>query len=219
MMSNTKNILLDLGAVLLNIDVNKLKPAFEDLGVKNFDLLQDQLIKADLFDNLETGKITPEVAARIVQDTKGGLGAFPIAGGAILNFAYPFGKKPELTANEEANIEDAPTQKLENTFTEFSNNSNNNSQKINGYQNKPNNIDNNNPYSIKDIIETKIENVKLQMELQQRNIELSNANAELTEYENEDNEIEEKPLFNLGEIIKNPAPIIAGIFMIVDGVE
>ena len=53
------------------------------------------------------GKITPEVAARIVQDTKGGLGAFPIAGGAILNFAYPFGKKPELTAAEEANIEDA----------------------------------------------------------------------------------------------------------------
>jgi len=57
------------------------------------------------------------------------------------------------------------------------------------------------------------------MELQQRTIELSEANAELTEYENEDNEIEEKPLFNLGEIIKNPAPIIAGIFMIVDGVK
>ena len=115
--------------------------------------------------------------------------------------------------------ENAATQKTENTFAEFSNNSNNNSPKINGYQNQPTNIDNNNIYSIKDIIETKIENVKLQMEIQQRTIELSEANAELTEYENEDNEIEEKPLFNLGEIIKNPAPIIAGIFMIVDGVK
>jgi len=113
----------------------------------------------------------------------------------------------------------APTQKLENTFTEFSNNSNNNSQKINGYQNKPNNIDNNNPYSIKDIIETKIENVKLQMELQQRNIELSNANAELTEYENEDNEIEDKKVDYIGELIKNPTAIISGVILLYDTIK
>lgn len=60
MMSNTKNILLDLGAVLLNIDVNKLKPAFEDLGVKDFNLVQQQLTEANLFDDLETGKISPD---------------------------------------------------------------------------------------------------------------------------------------------------------------
>jgi len=60
MMSNTKNILLDLGAVLLNIDVNKLKPAFEDLGVKDFNHVQQQLTEANLFDDLETGKISPD---------------------------------------------------------------------------------------------------------------------------------------------------------------
>jgi putative hydrolase of the HAD superfamily len=59
-MSNTKNILLDLGAVLLNIDVNKLKPAFEDLGVKDFNHVQQQLTEANLFDDLETGKISPD---------------------------------------------------------------------------------------------------------------------------------------------------------------
>lgn len=115
--------------------------------------------------------------------------------------------------------ENAPTQKSENTFTEFSNNINNNSAKINGYQTQQNNLDNNNIYSIKDIIETKIENVRLAMQLEQRNLELSEANAELSEYENKDNEIEEKPLFTLGEIIKNPAPTITGIFMIVDGIK
>jgi epoxide hydrolase-like predicted phosphatase len=67
MMSNTKNILLDLGAVLLNIDVNKLKPAFEDLGVKNFDLLQEQLTAIHLFDDLETGKITADAFCETIR--------------------------------------------------------------------------------------------------------------------------------------------------------
>lgn len=113
----------------------------------------------------------------------------------------------------------APEKKNENTFAEFSNNSNNNSPKINGYQNQSNNIDNNNIYSLKDIIETKIENVKLQMELQQRNIELSEANAELTEYENEDNLEDDKKVDYIGEIMKNPTAIISGIWMIVDGIK
>ena len=67
MMSNTKNILLDLGAVLLNIDVNKLKPAFEDLGVKDFNLLQEQLTAIHLFDDLETGKITADVFCETIR--------------------------------------------------------------------------------------------------------------------------------------------------------
>jgi putative hydrolase of the HAD superfamily len=67
MMSNTKNILLDLGAVLLNIDVNKLKPAFEDLGVKDFNLVQQQLTEANLFDDLETGKISPNAFCETIR--------------------------------------------------------------------------------------------------------------------------------------------------------
>ena len=67
MMSNTKNILLDLGAVLLNIDVNKLKPAFEDLGVKDFNLVQQQLTEANLFDDLETGKISPDAFCETIR--------------------------------------------------------------------------------------------------------------------------------------------------------
>lgn len=67
MMSNTKNILLDLGAVLLNIDVNKLKPAFESLGVKDFNLIQQQLTEANLFDDLETGKISPDAFCETIR--------------------------------------------------------------------------------------------------------------------------------------------------------
>jgi glucose-1-phosphatase len=53
-----KNIIFDLGGVLLDIDPDKTNTAFEKLGVKNF---KDNysLHKADaLFDNLEMGKIS-----------------------------------------------------------------------------------------------------------------------------------------------------------------
>ena len=66
-MSNTKNILLDLGAVLLNIDVSKLQPAFESLGVKDFNHLQQQLTATNLFDNLETGKTTPDAFCETIR--------------------------------------------------------------------------------------------------------------------------------------------------------
>ena len=57
-MSNVKNILFDLGNVLINIDFLKVKSAFENLGIKDFDQQFSQLTASALFEDLETGKIT-----------------------------------------------------------------------------------------------------------------------------------------------------------------
>lgn len=59
-MSNIKNIIFDLGGVLLNIDYNKTTAAFKDLGVQNFDELFSQFKANDLFEKLETGHISEE---------------------------------------------------------------------------------------------------------------------------------------------------------------
>jgi putative hydrolase of the HAD superfamily len=57
-MNTIKNIIFDLGGVLLDIDTNKTNLAFEQLGIKDFKN-NYTLNKADaLFDHLETGAIT-----------------------------------------------------------------------------------------------------------------------------------------------------------------
>lgn len=59
-MATIKNIIFDLGGVLLDIDTNKTTTAFEHLGVKNFNN-NYSLHKADaLFDDLEKGKVTEQ---------------------------------------------------------------------------------------------------------------------------------------------------------------
>jgi glucose-1-phosphatase len=60
-MSKIKNVIFDLGGVLLDIDTAKTEAAFEQLGIKDFKN-NYSLHKADsLFDDLETGKITEAV--------------------------------------------------------------------------------------------------------------------------------------------------------------
>jgi putative hydrolase of the HAD superfamily len=59
-MSQIKNIIFDLGGVLLNIDYNKTSIAFKKLGVVNFDELYAQSKANELFENLETGLISNE---------------------------------------------------------------------------------------------------------------------------------------------------------------
>lgn len=54
-----KNIIFDLGGVILNIDYNLTIRAFTDLGVKNFEKLYSQAQQDKLFDQFETGKISP----------------------------------------------------------------------------------------------------------------------------------------------------------------
>lgn len=56
-MAQTKNIILDLGGVLLNLDFNKSIDAFELLGVMHFENMFTQFAADELFKQLETGKI------------------------------------------------------------------------------------------------------------------------------------------------------------------
>lgn len=53
-----KNIIFDLGGVILNINYHKTADAFKALGVANFDALYSQAQQSNLFDLLETGKIS-----------------------------------------------------------------------------------------------------------------------------------------------------------------
>jgi HAD superfamily hydrolase (TIGR01509 family) len=57
-MAQLKNIIFDLGGVLLNIDYKKTEQAFKDLGFDNFKEMYSQFTADELFANLETGKIS-----------------------------------------------------------------------------------------------------------------------------------------------------------------
>lgn len=54
----TKNIIFDLGGVLLDLDFQKTVVAFKDLGIDNFDEMFSQFKADELFEKLETGKIS-----------------------------------------------------------------------------------------------------------------------------------------------------------------
>ena len=59
-MPEIKNIIFDLGAVLIDIDFNRVNNSFLDLGISNFNNQYSQLLANKLFENLETGKISVE---------------------------------------------------------------------------------------------------------------------------------------------------------------
>ncbi len=59
-MEKVENIIFDLGGVLLNIDYNLTRSAFEKLGVAHFDQMYSQSSADQLFQRLETGKISEE---------------------------------------------------------------------------------------------------------------------------------------------------------------
>lgn len=59
-MAAIKNIIFDLGGVLLNIDYQKTSRAFTELGVAGFDDLYSQATANQLFEALETGEISDE---------------------------------------------------------------------------------------------------------------------------------------------------------------
>lgn len=56
--SGVKNIIFDLGGVLLNIDFAKTEAAFKELGVNDFHEMFTQHHANDLFIQLETGALT-----------------------------------------------------------------------------------------------------------------------------------------------------------------
>ena len=59
-MKSIKNIIFDLGGVILNIDYLIVVKSFRELGIDDFDQWYSQKNQGDIFDKLETGKITPE---------------------------------------------------------------------------------------------------------------------------------------------------------------
>ncbi len=54
-----KNIIFDLGGVIINIDYQLTIDAFKKLGIENFERLYSQATQTKLFNRFETGKITP----------------------------------------------------------------------------------------------------------------------------------------------------------------
>ena len=58
MLEGIKNIIFDLGGVVLNLDFSKTQNAFVNLGVTNFDEYYSKAKQAGVFDLFETGKIT-----------------------------------------------------------------------------------------------------------------------------------------------------------------
>ncbi len=70
-MTKTKNIIFDLGGVLLDIDFQKSVSAFKNLGIENFDEMFSQFKADELFENLETGKLSePDFYKAIKKRTK-----------------------------------------------------------------------------------------------------------------------------------------------------
>ncbi|SHL89430.1 putative hydrolase of the HAD superfamily [Chitinophaga jiangningensis] len=57
-MQGIKNIIFDLGGVILNIDYQKTNEAFVKLGAVNFHELYSQFKGSSLFNDLETGHVT-----------------------------------------------------------------------------------------------------------------------------------------------------------------
>ena len=57
MMAATKNIIFDLGGVLLDIDYQKTIDAFKKLGLQNFEAMFSQFKADELFEKLETGHV------------------------------------------------------------------------------------------------------------------------------------------------------------------
>lgn len=59
-MSNIKNIIFDLGGVVINLDFNATLTAFEQLGIKDFKNIYSQLSQSSLFDHFDKGTISED---------------------------------------------------------------------------------------------------------------------------------------------------------------
>lgn len=66
-LSTIKNIIFDLGGVLLNIDHEAPLRAFKKLGIDNFEQLYSKAKQTSLFVDLETGKISPDTFRREIR--------------------------------------------------------------------------------------------------------------------------------------------------------
>ena len=58
-MQKIKNIIFDLGGIFINIDFARTERAFTELGLSNFNVYFTQHHASNLFELLETGKVSP----------------------------------------------------------------------------------------------------------------------------------------------------------------
>ena len=70
-MQQIKNIIFDLGGVFLNINLKLTENAFSDLGLTDFSAIYSLSAATQLFENLETGKITPSEFYNGIRHTSG----------------------------------------------------------------------------------------------------------------------------------------------------
>lgn len=66
-----KNIIFDLGGVLLNVDYEAPVKAFAQLGVTEFESLYSQAHQARIFDALETGELSPDGFRQYIREKSG----------------------------------------------------------------------------------------------------------------------------------------------------
>jgi glucose-1-phosphatase len=66
-MKNIKTIIFDLGAVLLNINYQLTLIEFTKLGVKNADSFYSKKVQTNLFNEIETGKISVDSFLKLLQ--------------------------------------------------------------------------------------------------------------------------------------------------------
>ena len=66
-MKNIKTIIFDLGAVLLNINYQLTLIEFAKLGVKNADSFYSNKVQTNLFNEIETGKISADIFLKSLQ--------------------------------------------------------------------------------------------------------------------------------------------------------
>lgn len=59
-MDGIKNIIFDLGGVIIDLDFNRTRNAFIDLGFAEFDLLYSKSQQDGVFDAFDKGTVTPE---------------------------------------------------------------------------------------------------------------------------------------------------------------
>ena len=66
-MEGIKNIIFDLGGVILNIDYKRTQQAFEKLGIRSEAAFYSKQTQHEVFDLLETGKIGEDEFVKIIQ--------------------------------------------------------------------------------------------------------------------------------------------------------
>lgn len=66
-----KNIIFDLGGVLLNLNSAATSTAFKKLGLTNFDEIYSQAQQKELFDDFETGRVSAQVFREEIRKISG----------------------------------------------------------------------------------------------------------------------------------------------------